>query len=384
MALWPSYVQTCFDTLHRAGFQAYLVGGCVRDLTLGRTPGDYDMATSARPEQVMALFPRTYPTGLKHGTVTVALDGGALEVTTFRSENRYSDGRHPDSVHFISALEEDLARRDFTMNAMALGADEVLHDPFQGRADLKEGLIRCVGEAERRFQEDSLRMLRGLRFAAQLDFRLDPETARAMGRCVRQTDHLSAGRVRAEVEKLICAQSPQRGGELFSMGLMDRWLPRQAVDLTGLTRLVPAALERWAGLCALLEAEPGPLLQSLKTEKSLISAGSAGWRLWRGGLPMDGLGWRKALAELGEAGCRAAAAMGDVSGGNFRALLEETLDSGACWTARGLALSGGALRDLGFSGPEIGRVQSALLEHVLRCPEDNTPDRLKELAEKLR
>lgn len=383
MNQWPEYVQICFETLRQAGHQAYLVGGCVRDLVLGRRPDDYDMATDALPEQVMTLFPRTYPTGLRHGTVTAALDGGSIEVTTFRTEDRYSDGRHPDGVRFVSSLKEDLSRRDFTMNAMALGEDGTLHDPFRGRADLEAGLIRCVGEAERRFREDGLRMFRGLRFAAQLGFALEEETGRAIGRCARQAGTLSAERVRTEVEKLICARLPQRGGAVFSSGLMDRWLPRQTVDLTGLTRLEPEALERWAGLCALLEAEPGPLLRGLKAEKRLTAAEASGWRLWKGGLPADRYGWRKALSDAGVSGCRAAAAMGDVSAGAFRADLDAVLHSGACWTVGGLALSGGELRELGFSGPAIGQVQKQLLELVLRCPEKNTPEQLRAQAEYL-
>ena len=384
MDQWPDYVRQCFDGLRRVGRRGYLVGGCVRDLVMGRGPDDYDMATDARPEEVMSVFPRTYPTGLKHGTVTVALDGGTVEVTTFRAEGSYSDGRHPDGVRFVPSLEEDLARRDFTMNAMAMGEDGILVDPFGGRDDLKAGRIRCVGEAGRRFREDGLRMFRGLRFAAQLGFAFEAETENAVRQCVEGAEAVSAERIRVEVEKLICAGEPQRGAELFSLGLMDRWLPRTEVDLTGLTWLEPVPLERWAGLCALLDAEPGALLRGLKAEKKLCCAVSAGGDLRSAGLPEDGYGWRKALSQFGPDGCRTAAAMGDVQAGEtHRKALEETLASGNCWTTKGLALSGGELRAMGYAGPEIGRMQARLLDEVLRHPEWNAPDRLRRLAQEL-
>lgn len=157
----PQAVQTVCGTLRRAGWEAYPVGGCVRDLLLGRTPGDWDVCTAAPPEAVEDLFPHTVPTGVKHGTVTVLTDGMAVEVTTFRREGGYADGRHPDAVTFDASLTQDLSRRDFTVNAMALSPDGAVIDPFGGRADLAAGLIRCVGRPEARFAEDALRMLRG-------------------------------------------------------------------------------------------------------------------------------------------------------------------------------------------------------------------------------
>ena len=176
----PGGVAALCARLRSAGREAYPVGGCVRDLLLGRTPGDWDVTTSARPEEVMALFERTVPTGIKHGTVTVLTGAGGVEVTTFRAEGGYADGRHPDAVTFGGDLAGDLSRRDFTINAMALGPDGAVIDPFGGRADLKAGLIRCVGEPERRFVEDALRMLRAVRFSAQLDFAIEGATAEAL------------------------------------------------------------------------------------------------------------------------------------------------------------------------------------------------------------
>ena len=162
-------------TLEDAGFAACFVGGCVRDTLLGRPVHDWDVTTSALPEEIMALFPRCIPTGIKHGTVTVLLNGESFEVTTFRRDGAYHDGRHPDGVVFVPNLTEDLARRDFTINAMAMHLDGSITDCFDGKADLKRGIIRCVGDPERRFREDALRMLRALRFSAQLGFQIEDD-----------------------------------------------------------------------------------------------------------------------------------------------------------------------------------------------------------------
>lgn len=206
----PGGVAALCARLRSAGREAYPVGGCVRDLLLGRTPGDWDVTTSARPEEVMALFERTVPTGIKHGTVTVLTGAGGVEVTTFRAEGGYADGRHPDAVTFGGDLSGDLSRRDFTINAMALGPDGAVIDPFGGRADLKAGLIRCVGEPERRFGEDALRLLRALRFAAQLDFRLEEGTAAGVRACAPQLAYVSRERVAEELKRLVCGPAAGR------------------------------------------------------------------------------------------------------------------------------------------------------------------------------
>ena len=178
-------------TLERAGFEARYVGGCVRDTLLGRPIHDWDVTTSALPEQVLALFPRTVPTGLQHGTVTVLSDSGPVEVTTYRADGDYHDGRHPDGVRFVRSLREDTARRDFTVNAMAMDQRGNIRDFYGGRADLAAGILRCVGAPERRFREDALRMLRACRFAAQLGFAIEPETwAALLGEADADTDRI--------------------------------------------------------------------------------------------------------------------------------------------------------------------------------------------------
>ena len=269
------------DALHGAGHAAYAVGGCVRDSLLGLDPHDWDLCTSARPEQVMALFgeEKCIPTGLQHGTVTVKQGGRLYETTTFRTEGAYSDGRHPDAVCFVPEVREDLARRDFTINAMAYSAEEGLIDPFGGRDDLAAHRVRAVGEPERRFEEDALRILRLYRFAARFGFAIDPATgvaARALG---PHLDCVSAERIQEELLKLLAAPRP---GSYLEPAVLAVILPelepeKQPERFAELCRTidrieptvenVPARLA--ALLCPLGEAGARKALRKLKCSNAL-------------------------------------------------------------------------------------------------------------------
>ena len=266
------------DTLHAAGYAAYAVGGCVRDSLLGRTAHDWDLCTSALPQQVMELFgaEQCIPTGLQHGTVTIKYGGQLYETTTFRTEGSYTDGRHPDAVQFVPDVREDLARRDFTINAMAYNEAEGLVDPFGGQADLQNGLLRAVGEPQQRFTEDALRILRLYRFAARFGFALDAATARAARQLAPHLDCISAERIQEELAKLLAA--PQPGAYL-----------EPAVLAVVLPELTPAALEtakpvvdacpageenlpvRWAALLgALGETDTRRVLKRLRCSNACI------------------------------------------------------------------------------------------------------------------
>ncbi len=201
----PAGAKTILSTLNAGGFEAYLVGGCVRDLLRGAAPQDWDICTSALPREIEACFSgvRVVETGLQHGTVALLLDDGLYEVTTYRADGTYSDGRHPDAVRFVSRLESDLERRDFTMNAMALGLDGGLQDPFGGAEDIRRGVVRCVGDPDRRFQEDGLRLMRCLRFSACLAYSVAAETGAAVRRNLAMLDRVAAERVNAELCKLL-------------------------------------------------------------------------------------------------------------------------------------------------------------------------------------
>lgn len=212
--------------LEKAGFQAYWVGGCVRDELLGQEPTDYDVATDASPEKVQSLFAKTVPTGIGHGTVTVLIHRQPVEVTTFRQETAYEDHRHPGKVQFVKTLEMDLARRDFTINAMARDRRGHLIDPFGGRKDLQSQVVRAVGEAEVRFQEDALRMVRALRFCAQLGFRIDEQTKKALLRQKSLLCHLAVERVTQELEKMWTTNKPSQGVRpLWEFGLFPHLPP---------------------------------------------------------------------------------------------------------------------------------------------------------------
>ncbi|MGA8943870.1 MAG: CCA tRNA nucleotidyltransferase [Thermoactinomyces sp.] len=213
------------DKLEDQGFQAYLVGGCVRDECLGKIPKDYDVTTNARPEQVMAVFERTIPTGLRHGTVTVIEQGVPTEVTTFRKEENYMNHRRPECVRFIHSLREDLARRDFTINAMAKDRQGNLIDYFGGQKDLQNGIIRTVGSPTDRFSEDALRMLRAIRFANQFDFRLDSATAEGISSHKKVGVYLSVERVTAELEKMFQSEKVCLGLQLLFQTELIFFLP---------------------------------------------------------------------------------------------------------------------------------------------------------------
>ncbi len=221
----PDEVNTILSALQEHGFEAYAVGGCVRDAILGRTPQDWDIATSARPEEVKEIFSHTVDTGIAHGTVMVRLSGRGFEVTTYRIDGVYEDARHPVEVTFTRSLEEDLLRRDFTVNAMAYNPEAGLVDPFDGMPDLADGVIRCVGDPYARFSEDALRILRGVRFSAQLGFSLEEETKEGMRALAPNLQKISAERIQAELVKIVTSDRPDMLREAYELGITKQFLP---------------------------------------------------------------------------------------------------------------------------------------------------------------
>lgn len=221
----PEKVNTIIQTLQEHGYEAYAVGGCVRDSLLGREPGDWDITTSASPEETKKLFARTVDTGIEHGTVTVLLGKEGFEVTTYRIDGKYEDSRHPTEVIFTRNLREDLLRRDFTINAMAYNDTEGIVDIFGGMDDLKRKIIRCVGNARERFGEDALRIMRGVRFAAQLGFSLEKGTKEAMTELAPTLEKISAERIQTELVKLLVSDSPELIREAYHLGITAVILP---------------------------------------------------------------------------------------------------------------------------------------------------------------
>ena len=328
------------DALHGAGHAAYAVGGCVRDSLLGLDPHDWDLCTSARPEQVMALFgeEKCIPTGLQHGTVTVKQGGRLYETTTFRTEGAYSDGRHPDAVCFVPDVREDLARRDFTINAMAYSAEEGLIDPFGGRDDLAAHLVRAVGEPERRFEEDALRILRLYRFAARFGFAIDPATGAAARALGTHLDCVSAERIQEELLKLLAAPRP---GIYLEPAVLAVVLPelepekqpeRFAELCRTIDRIEPTAENVPARLAALLcplgEAGARKALRKLKCSNALTDEVTALEREAGGGagsflLPRSRDRWAGSSSEDRPLGWDPAAAGSRAGDGMARTVSEE-------------------------------------------------------------
>lgn len=371
----PKYVLNILCALDSAGHRAVLAGGCVRDSLLGRRPSDWDIASSASPEEVLALFPRCVPTGIKHGTVTVMSGGGSVEVTSFRAEGGYSDHRRPDSVSFGCPLEADLARRDLTVNAMAMDAAGEITDPFGGRDDLRRRLLRCVGEPERRFDEDALRMLRTVRFSAQLGFEIEPRTLEAIRALAHLASGLSAERVRDELLKTLRSPAPGLVWQLVDLGLLgaclapgDATAPREALDVLPI-------YARLAHFCRDLEL--GGYIMS--TDRFLAALRFDGETLRRTASAVEVLksgsrDWKRLLRGHGEAAVLAAHPKNRA--------LRAVLRSGECWELSSLAIGGRELAALGYSGPELGRELRRLLDHVIDCPADNRADILCKLVER--
>jgi len=397
-----------------SGFEAYLVGGCVRDLLRGQVPHDWDICTSALPEQVKACFPneRLLGTGLRHGTVTVLDGGGAYEVTTYRSDGPYSDGRRPDRVRFVPSLEEDLARRDFTMNAIAMDAGGGLRDPFHGAADIREGLIRCVGRPERRFREDGLRVMRALRFAAVLGFSIEKGTAASLHENREMLRRVAAERIQAELRALLtgpgvgrvlreypdvlCVFWPELGPPAGPEGYgpwRDGWEHTvrtvEAVRADIAPRLAMLLLDvekppRGTAGEARPQRSGGPaedMLRRLKFDNATRGRALTLVRRYDAAPPPDAKAVRRLLGELGpedfylllearRAGCarlEGEAARSEMDAlEKAKAMADEIIAQGQCFTLRDLALSGRDLLDAGMPpGPEVGKVLNGLLERVM-------------------
>ena len=399
------------NALHAAGYAAYAVGGCVRDSLLGRTAHDWDLCTSALPQQVMELFgaAQCIPTGLQHGTVTIKYGGQLYETTTFRTEGSYTDGRHPDAVQFVPDVREDLARRDFTINAMAYNEAEGLVDPFGGQKDLQNGLLRAVGEPQQRFTEDALRILRLYRFAARFGFALDAATARAARQLAPHLDCISAERIQEELAKLLAA--PQPGAYL-----------EPAVLAVVLPELTPAALEaakpvvdacpageenlpvRWAALLgALGETDTRRVLKRLRCsnacieETAILVRETAGQGVCEEKAPAHApvhageVAIRQLLGRYGlctvERLCALCAALHpqNAPACTFAAQRARQLDAdGVCCRVSQLAVNGRDLMAAGIpAGPALRRVLEALLDGVIRAEYPNEKPALLAAAQKI-
>ena len=378
----PYEVEWVIGKIRDAGYEAFAVGGCVRDTLLGRTPEDWDVTTSARPEAVKAIFERTVDTGLQHGTVTVLKNRKGYEVTTYRIDGEYHDGRHPDSVEFTPNLLEDLKRRDFTINAMAYSHETGIVDEFGGMEDLKAGIVRCVGRPEDRFTEDALRLLRALRFSAQLGFEIEESTYAAIKTIAPNLAKVSKERVQAELTKLLLSAHPERILLLKETGLSAQLVPGfDAVFapalFSKLSQLPAEKSLRWAGflLCqSTKQAEA--VLKGLKMDNGTIGNVSRMIEGAKKTLPLEKPAVRRAMSRYTayqlEGALKLKELMGSPDAGEIRRLREEIIRDGDCVSLKDLAVKGRDLLEAGVErGPMVGEILNHLFDLVLLYPEKN-------------
>ncbi len=380
----------CLLTLNQAGYRAYLVGGCVRDLLRGVSPHDYDLCTNALPQEVCAVFSneKTVLTGLRHGTVTVFYDGEPFEVTTFRTEGRYSDGRHPDKVRFTQNLEEDLSRRDFTMNAIAWHPSDGLVDPFHGEKDIRRKRISCVGDAFLRFEEDALRMLRAIRFECCLGFSIDSPTAAAIQDKARRIKDVSRERIRDELSKILLSERAFEGAGrlLFLLGkdIFEDAAPPLPLN-SALNHLTCCEPLRYAAFLLAAE-EPETLLRSLRCSSILTRSVLTILRAVRMGYPADEKGARMLRRDAGADALSAAELIDALrQDRGMSALVVSSMERGEPVSLSELAVTGADLIQAGVpAGRELGRILTFLLELVIEAPERNNKNFLLKRARKIR
>ena len=405
----PEKVNQIIETLAAHGYEAYAVGGCVRDSILGRSPEDWDITTSAKPEEVKAIFPRTVDTGIKHGTVTVLMEKEGFEVTTYRIDGEYEDNRHPKEVIFTENLLEDLKRRDFTINAMAYNDTIGMVDAFGGVEDLKNKRICCVGEPKERFGEDALRILRGVRFGAQLGFAIEGKTIKAMRELAWTLEKISAERIQAELVKLLKSKNPDHIALLEEFGIAKVILPEyhgysskeQKKILEILQNLEQEAVckericdqtaLRMAAVCFFLsEEESSRIMRRLKFDNRNRRMVEQLIRYQKEHIEENPVSVRKALAKMGEEiyflllDLKYAAGLESREGREKRKTLAmEILERGQCISIKGLKITGKELMELGIpKGPVIGELLEMLLEKVLEEPELNQREFLLKEARK--
>lgn len=435
----PEHVTFILHTLEAAGFEGYAVGGCVRDALLGREPQDWDITTNAHPLQVKELFRRTIDTGLQHGTVTVMLDHTGYEVTTYRIDGEYEDGRHPKEVSFTGSLREDLMRRDFTINAMAYNETDGLVDLFEGKEDLERGMIRCVGDPKERFSEDALRMMRAIRFSAQLGFAIDPQTLEAVCALSDTIEKISAERIQTELLKTLTSAHPDAVRIFYEMGLSAHFLPEldammetdqnnphhcysvgehtlhsllhvKADKVLRLTMLLhdvakpqckttdEAGIDHFHGHPAQGAQMARVILRRLKLDNDTVARVTQLIRWHDDNPPLTERNVRRAVYRVGSAQYPAIFAVkrADILAQSdyqreeklsyvdaYETLYTQILEKNQCLSIRDLAVNGADLLAAGVpQGRQIGEYLDQLLQLVLEQPELNTREYLLEVVRK--
>ena len=422
----PSDVAHIIDILEQNGHEAFAVGGCVRDAIMGRIPHDWDITTSAKPHQVKALFRRTIDTGIQHGTVTIMIGSTGYEVTTYRIDGTYSDGRHPEEVTFTTNLVEDLKRRDFTINAMAYNNRAGVIDEFNGIDDLNNGIIRCVGEAAERFTEDALRILRAIRFSAQLNFSIDEATANAITLIAPNLKKISRERIQTELDKLITSAHPDRITLVQAYGLTpyifdnaDILLDNNITVYNNIAELMNELPQnhflRWSAI-TVLENNPQAVLKGLKFDNNTIDVCKKLHAISRLNLPTDKPYLRRLIVKFGKelfddyvftflkvlhqnhiseldvnmkkspmnTGCPEIPSIDITSIDEVHGLYNEIISNGDCISMKDMAVKGADLMAIGMApGKQLGTVLNNLFQQVLDDPSLNDKDMLLKMAEQM-
>jgi len=436
----PFNVEIIINILQEKGFDTYAVGGCIRDSIIGHTPSDWDIATSALPEEVGACFDKTYATGILHGTITVVIEGAAFEVTTFRTEEGYTDFRRPDKVNFVRSLEEDLKRRDFTINAMAYNPSKGLIDLFDGVTDIKARVIRAVGDPKERFFEDALRMLRAVRFAAKLGFEIEIQTAQGIVTCANLITKISKERIREELTGILMSQNPDFIEKLYDYGVLNYILPELSKcfetpqnnpyhvfnvgrhTMEALKNSAPDFYVRWAvmlhdigkaftrttdnkridhfhGHEKISEKIAVEVLEEYKFDNESKKIIKMLVKYHDRQILPEGKLVRRVLNDLGENTLRLLILVkradsagknrkkqdkGNASLDKLESILNEIIQKNQCTSLKDLNIKGDDLISIGVpTGPVIGQIINNLLEEVINSPELNEHTLLLEKAKKL-
>lgn len=384
----PDSVALILRELNKHGHEAYAVGGCVRDAVMGRIPHDWDITTSAKPEEVKSIFHKTIDTGIQHGTVTVMINKVGYEVTTFRVDGKYGDGRHPDKVNFTANLTEDLKRRDFTINAMAYSPKTGIVDEFGGIEDLKNKIIRCVGNPCERFDEDALRILRAVRFSAQLDFEIEQNTYEAIKILKENLIKISRERIQTELEKLLMSDHPEKINTIFETQIHKIIFPGTNIS-QGYRKVNKVRKEhylRWAALLCETGTESAALLKGLKFDNKTIDVVS---RLVINGKSIPQTDERKVRVHI----CKVGADIYELyleyvknvmlyNTEDIEKIYKDIIQNKHCLSIKDMEIKGTDLKEIGINpGKEMGIILNSLFEKVLDNPELNNRDTLLAMAE---
>ena len=380
----PDHVADCINKLKSNGYEAYCVGGAVRDLLLGITPFDYDVTTSAPPEKVIELFPKNFPTGLKHGTVTVVTEGGNIEVTTYRVDGEYLDSRHPQIVSFTDSIEGDLSRRDFTVNAIAFDGEKFA-SVDRSFDDLENKTVRAVGDPDKRFSEDALRIMRCFRFSAQLGFEIEEKTLEAALKYKNALNFVSAERISEELRKTLLSDAPQKANPLFASEML-KFIGFERGELPErFAKLPKSAGIRFAAAIFLLKSDPTEISYHLKLSNKLSLEIYIAHEILCKPFSVSRSVVKKMLGSIDPAYLKEIfTSRGVIFGENTDescSLIDDILKSGEPYTLKRLAVSGNDLKAIGYSGQEIGKQLDRLLDMVIDDPTINKKETLLDILQ---